>query len=325
MIVITETADEFLIAIAYAQRDRAKRIAGYRWDPGNKVWRFRNTPETKRQIFQEFGPDEVEWTSADSRGSRSETGLPVGADEDSKIAEAQRIAAEAIDLAAAANTSTQEAHDQAVRLASNFEALAEQARLACGYLKRIQESAEAHGFPEDGELDDLVGFADASFSEHGFQSDLVVRVATLEAELKAARAEASALREAAGIGSPADLATVISRSVWSLESVPIPKVVEEYTLDHRGPIELQNHLHKLLRNRLNHGNERVAFAELIREAEDAKVLTEGGVRMCHTLRVQRNAFAHTTLAPADVPAQAALCLIAFLLVYKELIDPREPQ
>lgn len=120
MILITETAEELLIAIAYAQRDRAKRIVGYRWDPGNKVWRFRNTSETRRQILQEFGPDEVEWISADPRGSRSDTGLPLGEEADSRIAEAQRIAAEAIDLAAAANTSTQDAHDQAVRLASNF-------------------------------------------------------------------------------------------------------------------------------------------------------------------------------------------------------------
>ncbi len=62
MIDIQGNADEYLLTIPPAQKERAKAIPGRRWDPERKVWKFRRTQEAYDALIAEFGDDLSEIT-----------------------------------------------------------------------------------------------------------------------------------------------------------------------------------------------------------------------------------------------------------------------
>jgi len=57
MPTLQETANDYLLATNYYQKDRAKGILGYRWDPKTKCWRFPRTEESYQAIMDEFRED----------------------------------------------------------------------------------------------------------------------------------------------------------------------------------------------------------------------------------------------------------------------------
>lgn len=62
MIVIQGNADEYLLSIPAAQKERAKGIPGRRWDIERKVWKFKRTQEAYDALIAEFGDDLAEIT-----------------------------------------------------------------------------------------------------------------------------------------------------------------------------------------------------------------------------------------------------------------------
>jgi len=62
VIDIQENADEYLLSIPAAQKERAKGIPGRRWDIERKVWQFRRTQEAYDALIAEFGDDLAEIT-----------------------------------------------------------------------------------------------------------------------------------------------------------------------------------------------------------------------------------------------------------------------
>ena len=66
-ISITQTEQEYLLAIPPWQKERAKEIEGRRWDSDRKVWVYPRTKRTHRALMTEFGDDlqKVEITAPD--------------------------------------------------------------------------------------------------------------------------------------------------------------------------------------------------------------------------------------------------------------------
>lgn len=62
MIDIQGNADEYLLSIPAAQKERAKGIPGRKWDAERKVWKFRRTSEAYDALIAEFGDDLAEIT-----------------------------------------------------------------------------------------------------------------------------------------------------------------------------------------------------------------------------------------------------------------------
>ena len=67
MIEVRVTEKEFLIAFSYADRDRAKLIRNYRWDPIQNVWRYPLSKHTYQELLREFYSDELEFIGDMSR------------------------------------------------------------------------------------------------------------------------------------------------------------------------------------------------------------------------------------------------------------------
>lgn len=56
---LEETDTEYLLRISYEQRDRAKAIAGRRWDEKRKCWVYPRTARIFDALIGEFGEDLV--------------------------------------------------------------------------------------------------------------------------------------------------------------------------------------------------------------------------------------------------------------------------
>jgi len=78
MIDIQGNADEYLLSIPYAQKERAKGIPGRRWDQERKVWKFRRTQEAYDALIAEFGDDlaEITITRPPSSGDKDASEKP---------------------------------------------------------------------------------------------------------------------------------------------------------------------------------------------------------------------------------------------------------
>ena len=100
----------------------------------------------------------------------------------------------------------------------------------------------------------------------------------------------------------------------------MPQILRDFTFDGQGAIDLQNYLVVFLSKALQKESKREPFVDLIREAQDAGVLSDSSARVCHTLRIQRNFFAHESVSLKEVLPRASLCLYSFVIVYRELLS-----
>lgn len=294
MIKISTLKDEYLLSVPYSEKSRAKSIAGYKWDQKEKVWRYPKTDSVLKAFLSEFGPEEV--VLLDSGFIDSVGTLLEESEAEKKKAEAEL-----------------ERHGERIQrmeeTIAKYEALLD-----------IWNSAVEHGLPIEAELDSLVSFTKAAYQGNSHQASLAAELALTTAKLNEARRELSDTIDEGKHGGKKHFYETLILHVWGHGMVP--QVVQEYSFDAQGVIVLQNFLHGLLLQELGRRGQKVAFADLIREAEDLGVLCNSATRVCHTLRIQRNHFAHEDVPPEDVFPRAALCLISFSLVYRELIKRR---
>lgn len=303
MIQIFSTPNEYHISLPYSERSRAKSISGFTWDSDTKLWRYPKTKKTFDAISAEFGPDECEW----------KFGVGAGASGDSREAEISRLEAQIADR-------NKHRAVLAERLDRNQELLAAKEELVDSntFILDLWNSAEQFGLPEDCERGELATFTKAAYEGNYHHADLAAKLATAEAKLQVAHQEILKLKNDKGHGGEEHARNLIIQEAWASSSMP--QVVRDFSFDGRSAIELQNFLAKTMSRRLNKENERMAFSDLIREAEDAGLLSNSTARVCHTLRIQRNCFAHESIAEADIVPRSALCLFSFVLVYRELLQ-----
>ena len=55
MIDLKETDREFLLFVPAPEKERARAIAGYRWNPNRRCWVYPKTPRVYDALLQEFG------------------------------------------------------------------------------------------------------------------------------------------------------------------------------------------------------------------------------------------------------------------------------
>ncbi|SIR13866.1 hypothetical protein [Solilutibacter tolerans] len=280
MTQITITDTEFLISLPYSHRERAKNIPDYRWDPAEKVWRYYRSPYIYDRIIYEFGPDEIEWLDA-------QTNTQHNALESPELTDLRRRLLESWEKQIETNTK----------------------------LMNLMEAAFIHGFPENGTFDEFHEFTQAAYSNNRSSIQLLT-------ELAVSRAKIADLE--AGLNSSLTLdVESLPRAIVSLSwgSVgPLPTVLQNLKLDRSTPIVLSTSLVKHLASLLRkESDEQLKFQDLIREAEDARILTSNGARLCQTLRVQRNLVAHEDFPDNEVLPRGLLCVISYALVARELL------
>lgn len=285
MIKITTTLNEYLVSLPYSDRSRAKSIRGYKWDEREKVWRYPKNETTHEALLAEFGPDESNWIAGDGTKelSRKIESLEIEA---SKAGERIKVA----------------------------ESLA----LMLEIVYDLWNTAESYGFSEESELGELVHFTKAAYEGNYRQGDLAAELAIVEARLAEAKREIAELKALGSKKEDHSFLSTLTHQAWGRAQVP--QVLANFNYDSRGAIELQNFLYRVLSQKLNRIGERTAFADLIKEAEDIGIMSNSAARVCQTLRIQRNHFAHENVEAADVFPRAALCLFSFVIVYRDLLS-----
>lgn len=285
MIKISSTDTEYRISLPYEQRLRAKRVPGYRWDSGLKLWCFPKSLASKRALFSEFGPEELEGISE----------------------------VESDDLI--------DAYEQLIGL--NEELIRSHEDLIASHERIIDlwNVAEKFGLPEECDLGEFLAFTKASYEGNSKHADLAVKLATREAQISSMTSELAEMSQS-NETTTRQLSQETFNQALIRRSAPFqepPTVVKEFSFDARSALELQNYLVKTLTVSLGKIGERAGFADLIREAEEKGVLSSSAARTCHSLRIQRNHFAHESVSSEEVFPRAMLCLSSFAIVYMDLL------
>jgi len=301
MIRVTSTDFEYLIALPYNERHRAKRIPGYRWDPRGKLWRYLKNDGTRKAIMAEFGPEETEWLGHEVQNNA----LASDQDVATRYGEALQEYQDLLQL-------TRETHESNKELLKVSEEYLEQTKT----IVELWNTAEQHGLAEGADYDEFVQFTKAAYEGNYRHADLAAKLASTEVQLYASQREAATLRRASGYDGDDNFRKALIQEAWGKSTMP--QIVRDFSFDGHGAIELQNYLSKILVRDLHKGSEHKGFADLIREAEDARLLSSNAARVCHTLRIQRNFFAHESVEPEDIVPRACLCLFSFIIVYREL-------
>lgn len=278
---------EFLIAFSYADRDRAKRIRNYRWDPIEKVWRYPLSQRTYQELLREFDSDELEFVG-----------------EVSRLAEWSRSAQLSIELESIVDSFPDPDDDLPG---------SEEYRFICS----LYEMVRSHGFTMQS-YDDLLRFLQECVAERASEAGAETRVAIQNAQLTAALAELTLLKQGYK-NDDENFETLLLNAAWGGEAIPRPDFLASFKFGSDGVIKAAEWLARTLRAILRKApNSTESLYDLIREAADAQIFSKDAYRLCETLRHQRNRFGHDRINPGETLQHALLSLIAFSLVYREL-------
>jgi len=276
------TEKEFLIAFSYADRDRAKLIRNYRWDPIEKVWHYPLSQRTYQELLREFDSDELEFTGNISR-----------------LAEWNR----SIELPPFISSGD---HGE------DFDGL-DDYRLMCS----LYEMVHNHGFIVKSH-DELLRFLQECVVQRESEAEDDARLAIQKAQFAATKAKLTRLRMECESDS-GNFEAVLVDTVWGINELPRPEFLTSFKIGTDGVIKATEWVVRSLEAILRKtpaGS--VSLYELIREAADAQIISKDGYRLCETLRHQRNKFGHDRIDPSETLQHAILALTAFSLIFREL-------
>ncbi|MBK6787718.1 MAG: hypothetical protein IPG77_08715 [Betaproteobacteria bacterium] len=292
MTIAKVTDKEFLIAFSYADRDRAKLIRNYRWDPVEKVWRYPLSKRSYQELLREFDPDELEFTGDVSRLAEWNR----TAQEDSEL--------DAI-LASFPSSDTDADEDP------------EDYRFVCSLAQMVRDhGGVANSYSE------IFRFLQGCVSERASEAGTDARLAIQNAELAATRVELARLRLEQKSGSD-NFETVLVDAAWGDANIPRPEFLTSFRFDSDGVIKATEWVARSLRATLHKAPGAVSLYELAKEAADAQIISKDVHRLCETLRHQRNKFGHDGVGPGETMQHALLALTAFSLIYRE-VYPKLP-
>lgn len=287
MTIARVTDKEFLIFFSYADRDRAKLIRNYRWDPIEKVWCYPLNKRTYQALLREFDSDELEFTGDVSR-----------------LTEWHRSSQMDAELEAIIESWPEDYHDlpgsDEYRLVESlFQMVNDQGGAADTYdeLFRYLQECVLHRVSEAGE--------DA-------------RQIIQNAQLAATKAELARLRLEHKFDS-GNFEGALLDAVFGGADIPRPDFLTSSDFGTAGVIKATEWVARSLGAILRKApNETGSLYDLLREAADAQFISKDGYRLCETLRHQRNRFGHDRVSANETLQHALLALTAFSLVYREL-------
>ncbi len=284
------TDKEFLIAFSYADRDRAKLIRNYRWDPIEKVWRYPLSQRTYHELLREFNSDELEFTGDVSR-----------------LAEWNRRAQSDAQLDAIFAGDDGDGDDDDDLPGS------EEYRLMCSLHQMVSD----HGFVVKSN-DELLRFLQECVFQRASEAGADARLAIQNAQLAATRAELARLRLEHESDS-GNFEAVLVDAAWGGTDIPRPDFLTSFKFGSDGVIKATEWVARSLGAILRKAPAGAgSLYDLVREAADAQIISKDVHRLCETLRHQRNRFGHDRVDPSETLQHALLALTAFSLVYREI-------
>jgi hypothetical protein len=280
---ITETAEHYLLKINASQKDRAKAISGYRWDPEAVCWVYPRTARNYDALIAEFGDDIV------GNLKITRPGKPTSEPGPASAAIHQALEVRMREFIEAATSKGQSSQVQALEaaLAAKESELAEIRRRTALLEKQLAGSLAAR--------------QDLSAQAEGLQKELAKKTGA----------------------DPAALFERLLRETAKDASGREPKfcaLADRLSLNDSLPIELVKELGRELRRVVNCDDRTTSLHELLVQARDAGLLTERGIDLAHVIRKQRNVMAHEQTDRRTHRAQVLLCFFAAAMLWPELSE-----
>jgi DNA repair exonuclease SbcCD ATPase subunit len=293
---IEETDTEFVLSLPYDQRQRAKSIEGYRWEPERKSWVFPRTRRVYEALIAEFGDDLVTLTITRPQ-------VPNSAAQTATLqTENQSLKDELADI-----RNTLQLISQANQQGTSSEARALQSALAA----RENELATLRGQLQERERE-VARCGQQLAESHQEVERLRTATTALQAELhkrQGSRATPSASVEA----------LLKQKAQEATGNDPIfVEMIGQLKMDATFPIELGKYLERKLRVLLDCTDRSLTLHDLITQAKDAAFLPEEAIDLAHIIRKQRNIMAHERLDARTHGGRILFSLFAASILWPQL-------
>lgn len=305
-ILIARSGDEIHVSVPFALKDRAKKVSGYRWNPALKVWAFPYTQTIFSELIAEFGDNaRVEGFDNATQPSRQppEPTIQDQLNEKIKNQEAllQNLGTEISDLKV-------ELRGKAAaleRLEQHLDSKNSELEKA---LKQIESLKIA---PEEQKLKQGIEYWKRS------AADAERKYETLLKETSQSRTAASA--PPAIVTSTDPFFHIVSRAInIAGRDRDFEFTVNNTTLS-RAPLDLATASEKKLRKSLGIPlSDRRDFIAVIREAAEARVISDEARGLLNFIRQNRNRVAHDQLNQSELWARSCIAILATSIVWPEL-------
>jgi len=305
-ILIARSGDEIHVSVPFALKDRAKKVNGYRWNPALKVWVFPNTQAIFSALIAEFG-DNARVEGFDNAAPQTSSQPPEPTVQDqlnekikSQEALLQKYSAELSDLKV-------ELRGKSTALESLERHLASKNRELEKALKQIESLKVA---PEEQKLKQSIEFwkRSAADAERKY-----------EALLKETSHKPAPSPPPAATTSVDPFVQIVSRAISIAGRDRDFEVTVNNTTLSRAPLDLATASEKKLRKSLGiPSSDRRDFIAIIREAAEARVISDEARGLLNFVRQNRNRVAHDQLNQSELWARSCIAILATSIVWPEL-------
>jgi len=275
---LVQTDDEYLLFIHPAEKERAKVVSGYRWDPTRRCWVYPKLKRVHDALFAEFGDEldnslQPDDSMVEQLQRQVET---VTAERDQLRTEAAQLRAAVAELSADGTVPQQElrrlreaVHQRDARLAQQYQ----QVTVLQAQVKQQQ----------------------AELEKLRTELDRLGKDVSVETRIKYLALEAT--------GNSAQFAELLDDI--ELDENALYKLYRW----------LERQLRAMLHTP---GDSQANLNELIQQVTNSEALTRDAVDLAHIIRKQRNLVAHTEVDASTCQAHAIICLFAAALLWPEL-------
>ncbi len=292
---LEETETEYLLYVPIAHKERAKAINGRKWDPERRCWVYAKTSAVFNALIAEFGRElkinthpreDLNSSTVERRRYNFETLQQ----DNQKLKEELEKLRQTLDLVANETISNKKSE------ADN--------------LKKVLAERES----ELSRLKDELSQTQKTLQDHlSIIEDYKREISSLKEMLKTNKSASefkSKLKEIAKEATGGD--------------EDFNNFIQKVELDKQFPIQLANRLEQKLKKVLNiSGNQKPGLYDLLIQVEDSEKMSQESLDLAHTIRRQRNLFAHSPIHQKTTEARILLCLFASALLWTELPEDED--
>jgi chromosome segregation ATPase len=277
---LEETDTEYLLKISYEQRDRAKAIAGRRWDEKRKCWVYPRTARIFDALIGEFGEDLV---------SCNITRPTITSEKDiveNLRAENKNLRDQLAKMEELIESLTKSKHTSQTSTESEIQTL----KFAFSTLEKELKVSRDRLIDADKEKMDLK----QQVQEIKQETNRILKE-------NAPKDFSNSLKELAknATGGDKDFCAIVDRIGFSKSA----------------PIEISKQLESSLRNLLSIKDRNIKLHELIAKGRDSEILNDEAIQLAHLIRRHRNILAHEDVDQRTNSARVILVLFAAALLW----------
>lgn len=307
MIRIEEDDSSLFLFVPYNERERAKKVEGRRWDPERKCWIYPKTARVYDALIAEFGDE-----------------LPISGVKRPSEAASAPTAKQAVAV-------TQRLEFENENLVKDLASIRESLELIQSSTPTRQKSEQVRVLLAERETELVTARAELAVAQREI-GRLEIAVTAANRDMSRAMAERDSLKEHLKQHSSVTVDRKSKdtdgrlgvfaglRRMARLTAANSPEFclfLDGHTFGDSSPIEFGKLLERVLRTKLR-TYDKLSLHDLIKQAEDAELLTDEGADFAHLIRKQRNQLAHDNASRITYDMRSVLSTSASALLYSEL-------